>query len=170
MSWHLGLSQLRQPLVLATVVFLLIFSAASCIVRLWAVSYMREAAATAIHTGPADLSMSYGEFARPGMDGLTLMASLPAEYVPTEDNGRRLVVVGDIHGMDAELARLLEHVKFSRATDHLVAVGDMVNKGPDSTAVVSRLMALDASAVRGNHEDRVLLARAEADGRDGASA
>jgi diadenosine tetraphosphatase ApaH/serine/threonine PP2A family protein phosphatase len=34
----------------------------------------------------------------------------------------------------------------------------MVNKGPDSAGVVKRLMDLNASAVRGNHEDRVLLA------------
>ncbi|KND89898.1 Bis(5'-nucleosyl)-tetraphosphatase, symmetrical [Tolypocladium ophioglossoides CBS 100239] len=185
MWWHMGLSQLWHRLALAAAVLLLIYSAAACIIRMWGVSYSRDvpnwqksgSAAAAdeawpkqIYTGPADLTMSYGEYARPGMDGLTLMASLPAQYVPTKENGRRLVVVGDIHGMDDELARLLEHIKFNRESDHLVAAGDMVNKGPDSPGVVARLMALNASGVRGNHEDRVLLARAEADSLVGVGA
>lgn len=123
-----------------------------------------------IPLGPADLPMSYGEYRRPNLDGLTLVASLPRQYVPTPDNGRRLVVVGDVHGMDAELARLLGDVGYDAARDHVVAVGDMVAKGPDSSAVVSRLMGLNASAVRGNHEDRVLLSRAEVDLAQGISA
>lgn len=170
MAWFQG----RQRLVLVAAVVLFAGSAAVCLYRLWDVRYTRarddEVQFPPLYTGPADLPMSYGEFARPGMDGLTLMASLPAALVPTRDNGRRLVVVGDIHGMDDELAALLARVGFDQARDHVVAAGDMVNKGPDSRGVVARLMALNASAVRGNHEDRVLLARAEAEGRVGISA
>ena len=181
MAWFQG----HQRLIFVVAVVSLIGSAATCIYRIWDVSYMRalptwqktetlvveeEVKIKPIYTGPADLAMSYGEFARPAMDGLTLMASLPIEYVPSRENGRRLVVVGDIHGMDDELAALLKQVDFNLATDHLVAAGDMVNKGPNSNGVITRLMALNASAVRGNHEDRVLLARAEAESRAGISA
>ncbi|KAL6857897.1 hypothetical protein ACO1O0_005343 [Amphichorda felina] len=106
----------------------------------------------------ADLPMSYGDYNRPTLDGLTLVDALPSEYIPTAENERRLIVIGDIHGMESELDTLLEEVTFNAEKDHIIAVGDMISKGPDSPGVVSRLMALNASAVRGNHEDRVLLA------------
>lgn len=89
---------------------------------------------------------------------LTLHAPIPLQHIPTPANNRRLVLVGDIHGMDAALAKLLAKVRFDPASDHLVATGDMISKGPDSPGVVDRLMALGASAVRGNHEDDVLRA------------
>jgi hypothetical protein len=40
--------------------------------------------------------------------------------------------------------------------DRLILVGDVVVRGPDPHGVVSLLRSLDASAVRGNHEDRLL--------------
>ncbi|GJN67625.1 hypothetical protein PLICBS_001652 [Purpureocillium lilacinum] len=124
----------------------------------------------ALKPGAADLPMSYGQYARPGYDNVTLLGALPAAVLPTPSNGRRLVVVGDIHGMDVELDELLAKARFNPATDHVVSVGDMVNKGPGSAAVVARLMALGASAVRGNNEDRVLLAHAERAHLSGVSA
>lgn len=119
----------------------------------------------------ADLPMSYGEYDRPKIQGLeTLVSHLDQKVIPTASNGRRLIVVGDIHGMVTALDELLEKVGFDEATDHLVAVGDMINKGPDSTDVIQRLIKLRASAVRGNHEDRVLLSRGEIDSQNGVSA
>ncbi|UNI24021.1 Bis(5'-nucleosyl)-tetraphosphatase (symmetrical) [Purpureocillium takamizusanense] len=123
-----------------------------------------------LEPGAADLPMSYGQYARPGFDGLTLTGALPADVVPTPSNGRRLLIIGDIHGMDVELDELLAKARFDPARDHVVAAGDMVNKGPSSPAVVARLMALGASAVRGNHDDRVLLAHAERAQLKGVSA
>lgn len=121
------------------------------------------AGAAEVRLEPADLPMSYGQYGRPGLNGMgRLVAALPADRVPSAANARRLLVVGDVHGMDAALARLLDRVAFDAARDHVVAVGDLVAKGPESPAVVARLMRLNASAVRGNHEDRVLLSRAEA--------
>lgn len=102
-------------------------------------------------------------------EDITLVAELDPSFVPQplpEDGEaesstgvkRRLVVVGDIHGMKAELEHLLHKMKFDKERDHLVCAGDMINKGPDSVGVVDLLMSLGASAVRGNHEDRILLA------------
>ena len=99
-------------------------------------------------------------------DHLTMMQNLPWEVIPTADNGRRLIIIGDIHGMDRSLDRLLDHIEYNGDTDHIVAAGDMVNKGPHSSRVIARLMELGASAVRGNHEDRVLLALASAVGEE----
>ncbi|KNA98852.1 hypothetical protein FOXG_03073 [Fusarium oxysporum f. sp. lycopersici 4287] len=106
----------------------------------------------------ADNPMSYGMYNRPRYDGIDLIRNLPSEYVPTAKNGRRLVVVGDIHGMLDPFEKLLKKIEFNPKTDHVIAVGDMINKGPKSSEVVARLMELKASAVRGNHEDRVILA------------
>jgi len=53
---------------------------------------------------------------------------------------------------------LLEKVSFHSATDHLILTGDMIDKGPDSPGVVDLARELSASCVRGNHEDRMLLA------------
>ncbi|OAA40203.1 Ser/Thr protein phosphatase family [Beauveria brongniartii RCEF 3172] len=102
-------------------------------------------------------------------DEPTMMKRLPLDVIPTAGNGRRLIVIGDIHGMDDALNRLLNRVGYDGTTDHIVAAGDMINKGPHSSRVLARLMELGASAVRGNHEDRVLLALASAKEQEEAS-
>ncbi|RGP77430.1 ser thr phosphatase family [Fusarium longipes] len=106
----------------------------------------------------ADNPMSYGMYNRPTYDGIDLIRNLPSKYIPTTKNKRRLVVVGDIHGMLDPFEKLLKKIEFDPETDHLIAVGDMINKGPKSSEVIDRLMEIKASAVRGNHEDRVILA------------
>ncbi|KAL6794720.1 Metallo-dependent phosphatase-like protein [Trichoderma sp. SZMC 28013] len=173
--------QTHRRLFIAAAVFFLITSSYLCATRLYNASFVRGAKddktkpspaapkPVHVHLTDADLSMTYGSFRRPDMDGLTLMASLPDELVPTFENKRRLVIVGDIHGMDAVLEQLLQKVDFDGARDHLIATGDMINKGPDSPGVVARLMRLNASAVRGNHEDRILLSLAEAEAQTGVS-
>ncbi|KAJ0160878.1 Serine/threonine-protein phosphatase 1 [Colletotrichum tanaceti] len=110
---------------------------------------------------PADAPMSYGSAARPAFTDLSVqIATLPERHLPSRANpGHRLVIVGDVHGMRASLDKLLEELRFDTSRgDHLVLAGDMINKGPDSRGVIDLAMRLGASAVRGNHEDRVLLA------------
>lgn len=53
---------------------------------------------------------------------------------------------------------LLDKVRFHPRNDHLIFAGDMISKGPDSPGVVDFGHEIGASCVRGNHEDRVLLA------------
>ncbi|KAJ5984346.1 hypothetical protein N7481_006445 [Penicillium waksmanii] len=78
----------------------------------------------------------------------------------------RLVIIGDIHGMRKSLSSLLDKVNFSQQNDdHLIFVGDLVNKGPDSAGVVDLAMKLGASAVRGNHENAVLHAAEQINAR-----
>lgn len=174
--------QHRRILIVAAVLFF-IASAFLCVTRLYNMSFIRESKdekpvpplpprpprPVHVEITDADRPMTYGTFRRPNVDGLTLMANLSDELVPTFENKRRLVIVGDIHGMDASLETLLKKVDFDAAKDHLIAAGDMINKGPDSAAVVSRLMSLNASAVRGNHEDRILLSLSEAENLTGVS-
>ncbi len=69
-------------------------------------------------------------------------------------------VVGDIHGCFATLEALLGRIRFSRG-DRLWQVGDLVNRGPDSLAVLrfARRLGERFVGVMGNH-DLHLLARA----------
>lgn len=78
---------------------------------------------------------------------------------PSDHQKRRVVFVGDVHGHLRSLKALLHKLQFDEKNgDHLVFVGDLVNKGPDSAGVVALAMDVGASAVRGNHEDNVLRA------------
>ncbi|GFF24294.1 putative metallophosphoesterase YNL217W [Aspergillus udagawae] len=100
----------------------------------------------------------------------TFISELPSSLVPqslpsSSENGpvsRRLVIVGDVHGMRKSLEALLVKVGFDKGKgDHLILTGDLVNKGPDSPGVVDLAVKLGASAVRGNHDNAVLNAAAE---------
>jgi bis(5'-nucleosyl)-tetraphosphatase (symmetrical) len=66
--------------------------------------------------------------------------------------------VGDIQGCLDPLRRLLDSVSFDPAQDRLLAVGDIVNRGPDSLATLRWATALGASfdTVLGNHDLHLL--------------
>lgn len=92
---------------------------------------------------------------------LTVIMNIPEKYLPEigpDRTQRRLIVVGDIHGMKQSLQDLLQEANYDQEQDHLVLAGDMVNKGPDSPGVVDLAMQIGASCVRGNHEDKVIRA------------
>ncbi len=65
-----------------------------------------------------------------------------------------LFAIGDVQGCADALDRLLEDIRFEPSRDHVVFVGDLVNRGPDSVTVMERVLALGdaASCVLGNHD------------------
>jgi hypothetical protein len=66
-------------------------------------------------------------------------------------NGRT-IVVGDIHGCYDELIELLEKAGFSE-NDRVVAVGDLITKGPKNREVLELFMTDSRfSTVIGNHD------------------
>lgn len=80
----------------------------------------------------------------------------------------RTLVVGDVHGCAQELNALLTEAAFRPGIDHLVSVGDLVNKGPDSIGVLRLVRSLGGRAVLGNHDDLVVrCADARRRGEDG---
>jgi len=68
----------------------------------------------------------------------------------------RTVIVGDVHGCAGELAELLEKVQFTKGTDRLVMVGDVVVRGPDPHGTLALIKRMGGRAVRGNHEEKLL--------------
>ena len=71
-------------------------------------------------------------------------------------------VIGDIHGCNDELRRLVEKLPLAGG-DRLVFLGDYIDRGPDSAGVVSYLLSLQQQFkeikcvfLKGNHEDMFL--------------
>ena len=69
-----------------------------------------------------------------------------------------LYCVGDIQGCARAFEQLLSHIDFSPSRDTLYLLGDLVNRGPDSTGVLRRCMALEGSVqvLLGNHDLHLL--------------
>ena len=71
-------------------------------------------------------------------------------------------VVGDIHGRRAQFAGLLKSLPRDAASDTLVFLGDLIDRGPDAPGVVSDVIELynddpeRVVVIRGNHEQMML--------------
>ncbi len=78
-----------------------------------------------------------------------------------------IIAIGDIHGCAKSLDELLERLSPS-TDDHLVFVGDYIDRGPDSAAVLRLLQDLPgATCLMGNHE-RMCLSFLDQPNRNGA--
>jgi len=71
-------------------------------------------------------------------------------------------VVGDIHGRCAQLNALLEMLPREEASDVLVFLGDLIDRGPDAPGCVDRVLKLHDDnperviCLRGNHEQMLM--------------
>jgi serine/threonine protein phosphatase 1 len=74
----------------------------------------------------------------------------------------RLIAIGDIHGYSKTLATLLAAID-PQPDDTLVALGDFVDRGPDSPGVIEQLIALQGRCrlvtILGNHDEMMLSLR-----------
>ena len=69
-----------------------------------------------------------------------------------------LYCIGDVQGCDAALGQLLEHIGFSPSRDTVYLLGDLVNRGPDSVAVLRRCKEAEGAlhCLLGNHDLHLL--------------
>lgn len=84
-----------------------------------------------------------------------------------------LYAIGDVHGCRGTLDALLDRLDLS-PEDHLVFIGDYIDRGPDSHGVIERLIELRQRAasgegprctfIRGNHDQMLLDTVAHAPG------
>jgi serine/threonine protein phosphatase 1 len=70
-----------------------------------------------------------------------------------------LIAIGDVHGCARTLDVLLDRLA-PASDDHLVFIGDYVDRGPDSKGVIDRLIRLAGEVrctfLRGNHDQMML--------------
>jgi serine/threonine protein phosphatase 1 len=71
---------------------------------------------------------------------------------------KRTIVISDIHGCIKRFLQLINEVNYKPHEDHLILLGDYVDRGPDSRQVVEEVMRLvredGAIALQGNHDER----------------
>ena len=84
--------------------------------------------------------------------------------------GARAYAIGDVHGRLDLLDRMFDEIARDRrqghaARDYLILLGDVIDRGPDSSGVIERLMALPDNPwlkgmrtvfLMGNHEEMML--------------
>ena len=74
----------------------------------------------------------------------------------------RTIIIGDIHGCYQALVSLLQVLQADPASDRLVFLGDLFDRGPESFEVWQTVMGLEREfgenfvLLRGNHEDYLL--------------
>lgn len=70
-------------------------------------------------------------------------------------------VAGDLHGQRALLERILDAVAFDTRADRLIAIGDLIDRGPDSLWMLEQAEAPWMIPIAGNHEAMLLDATAD---------
>lgn len=72
---------------------------------------------------------------------------------------KRTFAVGDVHGCDVALDTLMDALELT-SEDHLILLGDVIDRGPDSRRVVQTLMDTSRfcrlDLILGNHEQMLL--------------
>lgn len=68
-------------------------------------------------------------------------------------------IIGDVHGCIDELQELIQQLA-PASDDQLIFIGDLIDRGPDSSAVVRQVVQwskqLNVKLILGNHEEKFL--------------
>ncbi|MBT0566732.1 metallophosphoesterase [Williamsia sp. CHRR-6] len=87
---------------------------------------------------------------------------LRRDWKDSSVSSRQTAFVGDVHGNLAALDGAIRAIADDPMIEHIVFLGDYLNKGYDSCAVLERLLHLvgsgRATVLRGNHEAEMLTA------------
>lgn len=84
------------------------------------------------------------------------MTFVPVKDITSLVGDSNYYIVGDIHGCLDELLKALDSVGFNVFKDHLISVGDLVDRGPKTREVLEFVMNLPHfHSVQGNHDNRL---------------
>lgn len=101
-----------------------------------------------------------------------LLGKPSAPQSPSVPDGERVYAVGDIHGRIDLFDHLIRRIdeddaRRGRAHTRIVLLGDLVDRGADSAAVVARArewaQRRDVTIIQGNHEEMLLASRRDQD-------
>lgn len=71
-------------------------------------------------------------------------------------NKSRTMFISDVHGCLEEFNELIEKLNYNPNNDRLILLGDLIDRGPDSLAVVKKAISMNLECVRGNHEHKFI--------------
>jgi bis(5'-nucleosyl)-tetraphosphatase (symmetrical) len=96
-------------------------------------------------------------------EGKELSIKMKRNSIVNDHQIERILVIGDVHGCIDELISLVQKATMDhnkgRQFGAIVLVGDLCNKGPCSSQVIRYVRSQqDWFSVRGNHDDRALMA------------
>jgi bis(5'-nucleosyl)-tetraphosphatase (symmetrical) len=83
------------------------------------------------------------------------LKKLKNEYINLDSKKmkKRIILIGDVHGCLTQLKKFLQYVKYDGGKDdHVLLLGDFMNKGPDSIDLLNFIMKNNINAILGNHE------------------
>ncbi|KAG1762720.1 Metallo-dependent phosphatase-like protein [Suillus occidentalis] len=87
---------------------------------------------------------------------------IPDSVLPIDDQRKRIIAIGDIHGMNNSLTDLLDEIHYDSERDSLIHVGDLETRATihDSIDVLSFMSSNRILGVRGNNDQKVIEWRA----------
>jgi serine/threonine protein phosphatase 1 len=92
--------------------------------------------------------------------GAMLKNPQPSKFKPhlllPENKTGRDFIVSDLHGHRSKLDEQLKKLNFSYQHDRLISVGDLIDRGPDSSGCLDLLEEPWFWTVRGNHEQMLI--------------
>ncbi|KAJ7158725.1 Metallo-dependent phosphatase [Mycena filopes] len=94
----------------------------------------------------------------PDFSRYTPPRTLSADQFPLDDPHKRVIILGDIHGMNEPFRALLDKLSYTPSSDVLIHAGDIIAKGPHegSMSVLSFMTSHNITGVRGNHDQKVI--------------
>ncbi|KAJ7593219.1 calcineurin-like phosphoesterase [Mycena floridula] len=86
------------------------------------------------------------------------LITLSPDEFSIDNPDRRIILIGDIHGMYDPFQSLLSHLSYKSPNDVLISAGDIIAKGSlkGSLNVLSWMTEHNITAVRGNHDQKVI--------------
>lgn len=77
--------------------------------------------------------------------------------ITKELEGKRYIIVGDLHGELKEFDLLLEKLEFDYENDIVISLGDLMDRGDDSLGILNLFMRYkNWYQVQGNHDNKFL--------------